>query len=126
MGFLESLTTAEKMTGVYNFNFFGLVIEHPFVLWILLPLFFLGFITGLSHTRFSALLIIALSVVLIIFFLVRISFGFPVEVAGNLLYFFISLPLLYTLGCLSGWSIKYLLRRVCGDREGGLLCSLVE
>jgi len=123
--FVESLTAAEQACGAYNFNFFGLIVEHPFVFWIFLPVFALGFLLGLLHARISGVVVVLAFIGIITTIFVIIGTGVPVLIVSNISVFFLSIPIVFAVGCGLGFLLRYVLRNACRNREGGILCKLV-
>lgn len=124
--FVESLTAIEQMWGIYNINIFGLTMEHPLVFVLLLPLFFTAFYVGLKYPKFGLFFSSVIIAVVSVSFLMMVGIGVSVASIVNLIFFLITIPFVFSNGCVVGWLINHVLNRICGDREGGILCKIVD
>lgn len=123
--FMERLTAIEEACGVYNFNFFGMVIEHPFIFWIFLPLFAFGFLMGLRFARISGVMTVISFTAVTTGVLLAIGFGVHEAVVSDMSVFLFFIPITFSMACALGFLLRYMLRTACQDRQGGVLCKIV-
>jgi hypothetical protein len=123
--FMERLTAIEQVFGVHNFSFFGIVIEHPFIFWIFIPIFAFGFLMGLKFARISGVVTVISFTIITISVLLAIGFGAPDMVVSDMSVFLFSIPIMFSVACALGFLLRYVLRNACQDREGGILCKIV-
>ena len=122
---INSMTACEIAMGLYNVEILGVTIEHPFVFIFLLPTFIAAIYIGFNHPRLGTLITSFLVAGSFLAAIIIVAIGFSITALADLSFFISVIPLMFVIGCISGWGMQFSISRTCRNREGGKLCDLV-